>query len=32
MIRMTHWNEGTEVDVVTPGGVRAACVRETFWN
>lgn len=31
MIRMTHWDEGTEVDVVTPDGVRAATVRETFW-
>lgn len=32
MIRMTHWDALTEVDVITPDGVRAATVYETFWN
>ncbi len=32
MIRMTHWDATTEVDVITPDGVRAATVFETFWN
>ncbi|TDK50301.1 dimethylsulfoniopropionate demethylase [Antarcticimicrobium luteum] len=32
MIRMTHWDAGTEVDVITPDGPRAATVCETFWN
>ena len=32
MIRMTHWDAFTEVDVVTPAGVRAATVYEAFWN
>ena len=31
MVRMTHWDEGSEVDVITPAGARAATVRETFW-
>ncbi|MCW1955186.1 dimethylsulfoniopropionate demethylase [uncultured Lentibacter sp.] len=31
MVRMTHWDEGSEVDVITPTGVQAATVRETFW-
>ena len=31
MVRMTHWNAGTEVDVITPEGVRPATVHETFW-
>ncbi|MBU2982238.1 dimethylsulfoniopropionate demethylase [Lentibacter algarum] len=31
LIRMTHWDEGSEVDVITPDGVRPATVRETFW-
>ncbi|MDG1290311.1 MAG: dimethylsulfoniopropionate demethylase [Lentibacter sp.] len=31
MVRMTHWDEGSEVDVITPAGVRVATVRETFW-
>ncbi|WP_439111882.1 dimethylsulfoniopropionate demethylase [Lentibacter sp.] len=31
MIRMTHWDDGSEVDVITPSGVQAATVRETFW-
>ncbi|WP_137701895.1 dimethylsulfoniopropionate demethylase [Marimonas lutisalis] len=32
MVRMTHWDEGTELDVVTPEGARAATVNEMFWN
>ena len=33
MVRMTHWDPGSEVDVVLPDGqVRAATVYETFWN
>lgn len=32
MIRMTHWDVGNEVDVITPDGVRAATVYEVFWN
>ena len=32
MIRMTHWNVGTEVDVITPDGVRPATVFEAFWQ
>ncbi len=31
MVRMTHWNEGTDLDVMTPTGVQAANVWETFW-
>jgi dimethylsulfoniopropionate demethylase len=31
MVRMTHWDEGSELDVVTPDGVRAATVCDTFW-
>ena len=31
MVRMTHWDDGTDLDVVTPEGVRAAQVCETFW-
>jgi dimethylsulfoniopropionate demethylase len=31
MVRMTHWTEGTELDILTPDGPRAACVWETFW-
>ena len=31
MVRMTHWDEGTELDVVTPVGVRAVTVRDMFW-
>ncbi len=31
MVRMTHWDEGTDLDVVTQDGVRAASVWETFW-
>ncbi|MCO4841127.1 MAG: dimethylsulfoniopropionate demethylase [Rhodobacteraceae bacterium] len=32
MVRMTHWDEGSELDVVTPGGAHAATVWETFWT
>ncbi len=32
MIRMTHWDAGTAVEVETPDGMRTATVRETFWN
>jgi dimethylsulfoniopropionate demethylase len=28
MIRMTHWDDGTNVEVETPDGVRTAVVRE----
>ncbi|PSL17266.1 dimethylsulfoniopropionate demethylase [Shimia abyssi] len=31
MVRMTHWTVGTEVDVITPDGVRPATVFEAFW-
>ena len=31
IVRMTHWDEGTDLDVVTPAGVQAANVWETFW-
>lgn len=31
MVRMTHWNAGTEVDVITPDGIRPATVFEAFW-
>jgi len=31
MVRMTHWDAGTDVDVVTKDGVRAARVHEKFW-
>ena len=30
MVRMTHWNTGTELDVMTPEGPRAATVYDTF--
>ncbi len=32
MIRMTHWDDGTDVVVETPDGPRAAVVQENFWN
>ena len=32
MVRMTHWDEGTEVVVNTPDGPRDAKVHETFWT
>ena len=31
MVRMTHWDAGTKLEVHTPGGVRDAVVREKFW-
>ena len=31
MVRMTHWDEGTDLDVVLPNEVRSASVWETFW-
>ena len=32
MVRMTHWDEGTRLDVHTTGGVRAATVHSNFWQ
>ncbi len=32
MVRMTHWNTGTELDVITPNGVQPATVYEAFWT
>jgi len=33
MVRVTHWEPGTELDVVLPSGeVRAATVHGVFWN
>ena len=32
MVRMTHWDEGTELHVITPEGARDAIVYETFWR
>ena len=31
MVRMTHWDAGTVVQVDTPNGLRDAVVREEFW-
>jgi dimethylsulfoniopropionate demethylase len=31
MVRMTHWDAGTRVEVETPGGMRGAVVQEKFW-
>ncbi len=31
MVRMTHWDENTQVQVRTPDGLRDAVVREKFW-
>ncbi|UWQ52303.1 dimethylsulfoniopropionate demethylase [Leisingera caerulea] len=31
MIRMTHWDAGTKLEVETPDGMRTATVRDTFW-
>lgn len=31
MIKMTHWDDGTSVQVETPDGLRDAVVRENFW-
>jgi len=32
MVRMTHWDPGTELQVSAPDGIRQATVRESFWN
>lgn len=32
MVRMTHWEAGTELQVAAPDGLRAARVRDGFWN
>ena len=31
MVRMTHWDAGTQVQVETPDGTRDATVMEKFW-
>lgn len=31
MVRMTHWDEGTQLDVLTQDGPRVATVHEKFW-
>ena len=31
MIRMTHWDAGTRLEVETPDGMRGAVVQEAFW-
>ncbi|MEM6888265.1 MAG: dimethylsulfoniopropionate demethylase [Pseudomonadota bacterium] len=31
MVRMTHWESGTPLEVETPEGMRAATVRPGFW-
>lgn len=31
MVRMTHWNPATDLDVITQNGVFPAVVNETFW-
>lgn len=31
MLRMTHWDPGTQVQVETPEGTRDAVVRDKFW-
>ncbi|AHM05061.1 DMSP demethylase (DmdA) [Roseibacterium elongatum DSM 19469] len=32
MIRMTHWDAGATLTVMTPDGPREAVVKEKFWN
>ena len=32
MIRMTHWDEGTKIEIETPEGMVEGTVRESFWN
>lgn len=32
MVRMTHWDAGTALEVDTPDGVRQAQVQAAFWN
>lgn len=31
MVRMTHWDAGTKLEVETPAGMRGATVQEKFW-
>ena len=31
MVRMTHWDPGTDIEVETPDGMRRATVQEAFW-
>lgn len=31
MVRLSHWAEGTRLEVETPDGMRRATVREKFW-
>ena len=31
MVRMTHWDDGTELTVETPDGPKGAIVKEKFW-
>ncbi len=31
MVRLSHWDDGDEVQVETPAGMRDAIVREKFW-
>lgn len=31
MVRMTHWDAGTKIEVETTDGMRAATVQENFW-
>ncbi|MEX0349637.1 MAG: dimethylsulfoniopropionate demethylase [Paracoccaceae bacterium] len=31
MLRLSHWDPGTELEVETPEGMRAAIVRDRFW-
>ncbi len=32
MLRLSHWDAGTVVEVETPDGMRRAMVQERFWN
>lgn len=32
MVRMTHWDAGTELQVEAPDQVRRGVVQEGFWN
>jgi dimethylsulfoniopropionate demethylase len=31
MVRMTHWDAGTVLEVETPDGMRPATVQDKFW-
>lgn len=31
MVRMTHWDAGTKLEVETPAGMRPAVVKDKFW-